>query len=92
MLGRATLTLPASPSAMVLADTVAVGFAQEAGIAVMARSRVFPSTAVLATLARAMARHLRKASVQVAGGSALLAAASWRWFEKPVLRWKARFE
>ena len=30
MLGRATLTLPASPSAMVLADTVAVGFAQEA--------------------------------------------------------------
>ena len=25
-------------------------------------------------------------------GSALLASASWRWFEKPVLRWKVRFE
>ena len=33
MLGRATLTLPASPSALVLADTVAAGFAHEAGIA-----------------------------------------------------------
>ena len=40
MLGRATLTLPASPSAMVLADTVAVGFAQEAGIAAADVARI----------------------------------------------------
>lgn len=33
MLGRATLTIPASPSALTLADTVATGFAHEAGIA-----------------------------------------------------------
>jgi N-acetylglutamate synthase-like GNAT family acetyltransferase len=40
MLGRATLTLPASSSAMVLADTVAVGFAQEAGIAAADIARI----------------------------------------------------
>ena len=33
MLGRATLTIPASPSALALADSVATGFAHEAGIA-----------------------------------------------------------
>ena len=68
MLGRATLTIPASPSALALADSVAVGFAHEAGIA---------GDDVATTIRKAFVKRYGDA-----GPGFALAASPWDWYRR----------